>query len=85
VYVYSLNKASQRVPTKNLLVQITGAVPGEGKKYEVDGRLVKRGKSIAFCEGDVKCDGVLIAKGSLTKMITSPKGGEKKGTENSKL
>jgi len=52
---------------------------------EVDGRLVKRGKSIAFCEGDMKCEGVLIAKGSLTKIITSPKGGEKKGAENRKL
>lgn len=60
-------------------------MPGEGKKYEVDGRLIKRGKSNTLCEGDVKCEGVLIAKGSLTKMITSPKGAEKKGTENSKL
>lgn len=55
--------------------QILGAVVGEGKKYEVEGRVIRRGKRIAFCEGDVRCEGKIIAKGSLTKVVTSPKGG----------
>jgi len=33
---------------------------------------MRRGKSIAFCEGEVRCEGKVIAKGTLTKMIHSP-------------
>tara|TARA_R110002060_G_scaffold39912_7_gene51123 strand:+ start:178 stop:630 length:453 start_codon:yes stop_codon:yes gene_type:complete len=57
--------------------QILDAVPGLGKVYEVEGRVVRRGKRTAFCEGEVRCDGKVIAKGSLTKVI--------KGGKESKL
>ncbi|KAH7321886.1 HotDog domain-containing protein [Rhexocercosporidium sp. MPI-PUGE-AT-0058] len=49
--------------------QMLDAVPGEGKIYEIEGRVVRRGKSIAFCEGEVRCEGKVIARGSLTKVI----------------
>jgi acyl-coenzyme A thioesterase PaaI-like protein len=45
-------------------------MPGEGKVYEVEGRVVRRGKKVVFCEGDVRCEGKLIAKGNLTKVVT---------------
>ena len=53
--------------------QILGSVRGEGKKYEVEARMVKRGRSVVFCEGEVKCEGVLIARGNLTKIVTGGK------------
>lgn len=37
---------------------------------------MRRGKSVAFCEGDIRCEGKIIARGSLTKIITSSKKGE---------
>ncbi|PVH71523.1 hypothetical protein DL98DRAFT_577322 [Cadophora sp. DSE1049] len=36
--------------------QILDAVPGLGKVYEVEGRVVRRGKRTAFCEGEVNID-----------------------------
>lgn len=57
--------------------QILGAVIGVGKKYEVVARMVKRGKSVVFCEGEVTCEGKLIARGSLTKIITEMEKEEK--------
>ena len=48
-------------------------VPGEGKAYEVEGRVVRRGKKVVFCEGEVRCEGRLIAKGNLTKVVTKEK------------
>lgn len=53
--------------------QILSSVPGEGKLYEVEGRVVRKGKSIAFCEGEVRCEGKAIARGTLTKMIVGLK------------
>jgi acyl-coenzyme A thioesterase PaaI-like protein len=51
--------------------QILGSVKGEGKKYEVGASMVKRGRSVVFCEGEVRCEGMLVARGNLTKIITS--------------
>lgn len=49
--------------------QLIGAVEGVGKVVELEGRVVKRGRSVAFCESVATCDGRLVGKGSLTKMI----------------
>ncbi len=65
-------KANSRQATIASSFQILDAVQGEGKKYEVEGKVVRRGKSIAFCEGEVRCEGRVIAKGTLTKKINSP-------------
>ena len=67
-------EAGQGTATVASSFQILGSVTGEGKKYEVEARMVKRGKRVVFCEGEVRCEGMLIAKGNLTKIIT---GGEK--------
>jgi len=48
-------------------------VPGEGRLYEVEGRVVRRGRTVVFCEGDVTCEGRLIAKGNLTKVVMREK------------
>jgi uncharacterized protein (TIGR00369 family) len=53
--------------------QILDAVPGEGRLYEVEGRVVRRGTKVVFCEGDVRCEGRLIAKGNLTKVVMREK------------
>lgn len=53
--------------------QVLDVVPGEGKAYEVEGRVVRRGKKVVFCEGEVRCEGRLIAKGNLTKVVTKEK------------
>jgi len=58
--------------------QILGSVKGEGKKYEVEARMVKRGRSVVFCEGEVRCEGMMIAKGSLTKIVTEKEGAKSK-------
>jgi len=58
--------------------QILGSVKGVGKKYEVEARMVKRGKSVVFCEGEVRFEGKLIAKGNLTKIITGGEEGKSK-------
>ncbi len=49
--------------------QILDAIPGEGNVYEIEGRVTRRGKRVAFCEGEVRCGGRVIAKGSVTKTI----------------
>jgi len=64
--------------------QILNAVEGVGKKYEVEGRVVRLGRKVVFCEGEVRCQGVLIAKGSLTKMIMQGPV-ERDGKKGSKL
>jgi acyl-coenzyme A thioesterase PaaI-like protein len=51
--------------------QLLGSTVGEGKIYRVEGRVVRRGERIVFCEGEVMCEGKLIAKGNVTKMLTS--------------
>jgi acyl-coenzyme A thioesterase PaaI-like protein len=33
--------------------RMLNAVPGLGKRYEVEGKVVRRGKAIVFCEGEV--------------------------------
>ncbi len=53
--------------------QILDAVPGDGRLYEVEGRVVRRGRNVVFCEGDVKCEGRWIAKGNLTKVVMREK------------
>jgi uncharacterized protein (TIGR00369 family) len=53
--------------------QVLDAVPDEGKLYEVEGRVVRRGKKVVFCEGEVRCGERLIAKGNLTKLVTKEK------------
>lgn len=53
--------------------QLLTAVSGLGKRYEVEGRVVRRGKAILFCQGEVWCDGKLVATGSVTKVITASK------------
>jgi len=51
--------------------QILDFVIGEGKVYEVEARMIRRGKRLAFCEGEVKCEGKVVVRGSLTKVITA--------------
>lgn len=58
--------------------QILSSVPGEGKLYEVVGKVKRKGKSIAFCEGEVSYEGRVIASGTLTKMIVKAKGNDSK-------
>lgn len=48
-------------------------MPGEGRLYEVEGQVVRRGRKVVFCEGDVRCEGRLIAKGNLTKVVMREK------------
>jgi acyl-coenzyme A thioesterase PaaI-like protein len=48
-------------------------VPGEGRLYEIEGRVVRRGRKVVFCEGDVRCECRLIAKGNLTKVVMREK------------
>jgi uncharacterized protein (TIGR00369 family) len=62
-------KEGESVATIVSSFQILDAVPGEGKVYEVEGRVVRRGKKVVFCEGNVRCEGKLVAKGNLTKVV----------------
>lgn len=52
-------------------------MPGEGNVYEIEGRVTRRGKTVAFCEGEVRCKGKVVAKGSVTKTIIEPRIQEK--------
>lgn len=45
---------------------------------DVEGRVLRRGKGVAFCEGVVRCDGVVVGRGMVTKIIV----GEGKGRES---
>jgi acyl-coenzyme A thioesterase PaaI-like protein len=49
--------------------QFIGTVSELGKVVEIEGRLVKRTKDLAFCEGVLMCKGTILAKGSFTKKI----------------
>jgi acyl-coenzyme A thioesterase PaaI-like protein len=49
--------------------QLIGGVSGEGKLVEFEGKVLRRGKNMVFCESIARCDGRLIGKGSLTKML----------------
>lgn len=69
-------EAGQGTATVASSFQILGSVKGVGKRYEVEARMVKRGKNVVFCEGEVRYHGKLIAQGNLTKIIT---GGEEEG------
>jgi len=40
---------------------------------------VRRGRKVVFCEGEVRCEDVLIARGSMTKMVIGGEG--KKGSK----
>jgi acyl-coenzyme A thioesterase PaaI-like protein len=53
--------------------QLIGAVVGEGKVVELEGKVLRRGGKLAFCESTATCDGKIIAKGMLTKSIVPPK------------
>ena len=52
--------------------QLIGAVVGEGKVVELEGKVLRRGAKLAFCESIAKCEGKIIAKGMLTKSIIPP-------------
>jgi len=52
--------------------QLIGAVIGEGKVVELEGKVLRRGAKLAFCESIATCEGKIIAKGMLTKSIVPP-------------
>lgn len=52
--------------------QLIGAVIGEGKVVELEGRVLRRGAKLAFCESIATCEGKIVAKGMLTKSIVPP-------------
>ncbi|KAL2068347.1 hypothetical protein VTL71DRAFT_16445 [Oculimacula yallundae] len=54
--------------------QILDAVRGVGKVYEIEGRVVRMGRKVVFCEGSVKCEGRIVARGNVTKVV---KGGSR--------
>ncbi|RDW89409.1 hypothetical protein BP6252_01441 [Coleophoma cylindrospora] len=66
--------AGQSAATAASSFQLMNPVAGLGKVVRFGGKVVRRGGSVAFCEGEVSCDGKLIAKGSLMKMIITHKG-----------
>ena len=45
---------------------------GVGKLVELEGRVIRRGKKLAFCESVAMCEGKVVAKGMLTKSIVPP-------------
>jgi len=49
--------------------QLMGSVIGEGKVVEFEGKVLRRGKNIVFCESVARCEGRIIGKGSLTKAL----------------
>jgi uncharacterized protein (TIGR00369 family) len=71
-------EAGQGTATVASSFQILGSVKGVGKRYEVEARMVRRGKNVVFCEGEVSYHGKLIAKGNLTKIVTGRDEGRSK-------
>jgi len=68
--------------------KIFSAVKRKEKKVEVEGDVVKRGKSVAFSESVARCEGKVSASASVTKMVIprSTKGAEANiGSRKSKL
>lgn len=43
--------------------QLIGAVVGVGKLVELEGKVLRRGGRLAFCESTATCEGKIIAKG----------------------
>jgi acyl-coenzyme A thioesterase PaaI-like protein len=56
------------VPTNLSLALISRARPG---RLEARGRLIKRGRRLAFAEGEVTQDGAIVAKASVTVALLS--------------
>ena len=46
--------------------------PGVGQKLRAIGWVLKPGRRLHFCEAEVWCDDVLIAKGSATMVVIEP-------------
>lgn len=49
--------------------QLIGNVAGQGRRIELEGRVVKRGRRLFFCEGVATCEGKVLARGMITKTI----------------
>jgi len=49
------------------------AVPGLGKRYEAERRVVRKRRAKISCEGEVRCEGKVIVKAGLKRAITAPK------------
>lgn len=58
--------------------QLIGGVAGVGKVVEFEGRVVKRGKRVVFCESVASCEGVVIARGMLTKSVVVTREGRER-------
>lgn len=65
--------ARQSAATAASSFQLINPLVGSGKAVQIEGKVIRRGGSVAFCEGEVRCEGELIAKGHLMKMIITPK------------
>ncbi len=46
--------------------------PGVGQKLKAIGWVLKAGRRLQFCEAEVWCDGLLIAKASATMAVIEP-------------
>lgn len=67
------------VPVMTIDIQASFLAPGKGTLY-AEGRVVKQGRSIVFCEGDVKDEnGELLAKASGVFKPVKPRGGIMEG------
>jgi acyl-coenzyme A thioesterase PaaI-like protein len=60
----------ERATTVASSFQFLNNIPGVGKRYEVEGKVLKKGRAIAYCEGEVRCEGKVIGKGRITKAVT---------------
>ena len=65
--------------------QLIGAVVGEGKVVELEGKVLRRGARVAFCESIAMFEGKIIAKGMLTKSIVPPPRAKTANAKVSKL
>lgn len=61
--------AAAVVPTNLSLALVARARPG---RLEARGRLIKRGRRLAFAEGEVVQDGTTVAKAAVTFAMLSP-------------
>ena len=68
--VIPVSEIGQRTATLASSFQILRSVVALGKKYEVEARVLKKGRNVVLCEAETSCEGKLIAKGSFTKTIT---------------